>query len=56
MNSVFSFTCVQDLINQGRQKVLEATNALKALPRESYEDIVARAVSAADCRHTFELK
>uniref|UniRef100_A0A667Y7Y0 DNA helicase n=1 Tax=Myripristis murdjan TaxID=586833 RepID=A0A667Y7Y0_9TELE len=36
------FIFVQDLINQGRQKVMEATNALKTLPRESLEDIIAR--------------
>lgn len=39
------FICVQDLINQGRQKVIEATNALKSLPRESLEDIIGRVVS-----------
>ncbi|XP_054890022.1 transcriptional regulator ATRX isoform X1 [Poeciliopsis prolifica] len=33
---------LEDLINQGRQKVIEATNALKALARESMEDIIAR--------------
>ncbi|XP_071773053.1 transcriptional regulator ATRX isoform X1 [Centroberyx gerrardi] len=33
---------LEDLINQGRQKVIEATNALKTLPRESLEDIIAR--------------
>ncbi|KAM8848753.1 transcriptional regulator ATRX isoform 1-T2 [Synchiropus picturatus] len=33
---------LEELINQGRQKVIEATNALKALPRESLEDIVGR--------------
>ncbi|XP_053361404.1 transcriptional regulator ATRX isoform X2 [Clarias gariepinus] len=33
---------LEDLINQGRQKVLEATNALKALPREPFEDIVGQ--------------
>uniref|UniRef100_A0AAQ5X8X2 DNA helicase n=1 Tax=Amphiprion ocellaris TaxID=80972 RepID=A0AAQ5X8X2_AMPOC len=32
---------LEDLINQGRQKVIEATNALKTLPRESLEDIIA---------------
>ncbi|XP_056138468.1 transcriptional regulator ATRX isoform X2 [Lampris incognitus] len=32
---------LEDLINQGRQKVLEATDALKTLPRESLEDIIA---------------
>uniref|UniRef100_A0AAQ6AC07 DNA helicase n=1 Tax=Amphiprion ocellaris TaxID=80972 RepID=A0AAQ6AC07_AMPOC len=31
---------LEDLINQGRQKVIEATNALKTLPRESLEDII----------------
>ncbi|XP_068596338.1 transcriptional regulator ATRX [Brachionichthys hirsutus] len=33
---------LEDLINQGRQKVIEATNALKSLPRESVEDTIAR--------------
>ncbi|XP_034037163.1 transcriptional regulator ATRX [Thalassophryne amazonica] len=33
---------LEDLINQGRQKVLEATNALKTLPRDSLEDIIAK--------------
>ncbi|XP_044218981.1 transcriptional regulator ATRX isoform X1 [Thunnus albacares] len=33
---------LEDLINQGRQKVIEATNALKNLPRESLEDIIGR--------------
>ncbi|XP_047440788.1 transcriptional regulator ATRX isoform X2 [Mugil cephalus] len=32
---------LEDLINQGRQKVIEATNALKAIPRESLEDAIA---------------
>uniref|UniRef100_A0A8C3ARK7 DNA helicase n=1 Tax=Cyclopterus lumpus TaxID=8103 RepID=A0A8C3ARK7_CYCLU len=32
----------KDLINQGRQKVIEATNALKTLARESLEDAIAR--------------
>uniref|UniRef100_A0A8C4E5I2 DNA helicase n=1 Tax=Dicentrarchus labrax TaxID=13489 RepID=A0A8C4E5I2_DICLA len=36
------YVCVQDLINQGRQKVIEATNALKSLSRESLEDTIAR--------------
>uniref|UniRef100_A0A8D0ACF9 DNA helicase n=1 Tax=Sander lucioperca TaxID=283035 RepID=A0A8D0ACF9_SANLU len=31
-----------DLINQGRHKVIEATNALKTLSRESLEDTIAR--------------
>uniref|UniRef100_A0A9J8DBE5 DNA helicase n=1 Tax=Cyprinus carpio carpio TaxID=630221 RepID=A0A9J8DBE5_CYPCA len=31
---------LQDLINQGRQKVIEATNALKSVPREPLEDII----------------
>uniref|UniRef100_A0A8K9XTQ7 DNA helicase n=1 Tax=Oncorhynchus mykiss TaxID=8022 RepID=A0A8K9XTQ7_ONCMY len=31
-----------ELINQGRQKVMEATNALKFLPRESLEDTIGR--------------
>ncbi|KAG7517217.1 transcriptional regulator ATRX [Solea senegalensis] len=33
---------LEELINQGRQKVIEATNALKCLPRESVEDTIAR--------------
>lgn len=33
---------LEDLINQGRQKVIEATNALKNLSRESLEDTIAR--------------
>lgn len=33
---------LEDLINQGRQKVLEATSALKSVPREALEDIVAQ--------------
>ncbi|KAK9517933.1 hypothetical protein VZT92_023265 [Zoarces viviparus] len=33
---------LEDLINQGRQKVIEATNSLKTLPRESLEDTIAR--------------
>uniref|UniRef100_A0A3B4ET51 DNA helicase n=1 Tax=Pundamilia nyererei TaxID=303518 RepID=A0A3B4ET51_9CICH len=33
---------LEDLINQGRQKVIEATNALKSLSRESLEDIISR--------------
>uniref|UniRef100_A0A6Q2XEF0 DNA helicase n=1 Tax=Esox lucius TaxID=8010 RepID=A0A6Q2XEF0_ESOLU len=33
---------VLELINQGRQKVMEATNALKFLPRESLEDTIGR--------------
>ncbi|XP_034398732.1 transcriptional regulator ATRX isoform X2 [Cyclopterus lumpus] len=33
---------LEDLINQGRQKVIEATNALKTLARESLEDAIAR--------------
>lgn len=40
-----SFVCVQALINQGRQKVIEATNALKTLPREPLEDIIGKVVS-----------
>uniref|UniRef100_A0A667Y3N0 DNA helicase n=1 Tax=Myripristis murdjan TaxID=586833 RepID=A0A667Y3N0_9TELE len=42
------FIFVQDLINQGRQKVMEATNALKTLPRESLEDIIARVVKLSE--------
>ncbi|XP_016297515.1 transcriptional regulator ATRX-like [Sinocyclocheilus anshuiensis] len=33
---------LEDLINQGRLKVLEATNALKSVPRELLEDIIAQ--------------
>ncbi|XP_059378160.1 transcriptional regulator ATRX-like [Carassius carassius] len=33
---------LEDLINQGRQKVIEATNALKSVHREQLEDIVAQ--------------
>ncbi|XP_069387485.1 transcriptional regulator ATRX isoform X2 [Paralichthys olivaceus] len=33
---------LEDLINQGRQKVIEATNALKTFSRESVEDTIAR--------------
>lgn len=33
---------LEDLINQGRHKVLEATNALKSVPREPLEDIIAQ--------------
>uniref|UniRef100_W5N8A9 DNA helicase n=1 Tax=Lepisosteus oculatus TaxID=7918 RepID=W5N8A9_LEPOC len=31
---------LEDLINQGREKVVEASNAVKAIPRESLEDII----------------
>uniref|UniRef100_A0A8B9LEL1 DNA helicase n=1 Tax=Astyanax mexicanus TaxID=7994 RepID=A0A8B9LEL1_ASTMX len=33
---------LEELINQGRQKVVEATNSLKALPREPLEDVIAK--------------
>ncbi|KAI7801457.1 putative transcriptional regulator ATRX-like, partial [Triplophysa rosa] len=33
---------LEDLINQGRQKVLEATSALKSVPREPLEDIISQ--------------
>ncbi|KAM7000642.1 transcriptional regulator ATRX [Tautogolabrus adspersus] len=33
---------LEELINQGRQKVIEATNALKTFSRESMEDTIAR--------------
>ncbi|XP_027010347.2 transcriptional regulator ATRX isoform X1 [Tachysurus fulvidraco] len=33
---------LEELINQGRQKVVEATNALKALPREPLEDVIGQ--------------
>uniref|UniRef100_A0A669BDN5 DNA helicase n=1 Tax=Oreochromis niloticus TaxID=8128 RepID=A0A669BDN5_ORENI len=45
VSCVFSLPCfvfAQELINQGRQKVIEATNALKSLSRESLEDIISR--------------
>ncbi|KAI1898932.1 hypothetical protein AGOR_G00077480 [Albula goreensis] len=32
---------LEDLLNQGRQKVLEASNALQTLPRESLEDTIS---------------
>lgn len=41
--------CDQDLINQGRQKVIEATNALKTLTREPLEDTISRIVSVKMC-------
>ncbi|KAL4648835.1 transcriptional regulator ATRX [Arapaima gigas] len=31
---------LEDLINQGRQKVMEATNALKSFPRESLDETI----------------
>lgn len=40
-----SFICLQTLLNQGRQKVIEATNALKTLPREPLEDTIGKVVS-----------
>ncbi|XP_068441568.1 transcriptional regulator ATRX isoform X2 [Clinocottus analis] len=33
---------LEDLINQGRQKVIDATNSLKTVARESLEDAIAR--------------
>ncbi|KAG7464913.1 hypothetical protein MATL_G00170740 [Megalops atlanticus] len=33
---------LEDLLNQGRHKVMEASNALQTLPRESLEDSIAR--------------
>ncbi|TSL89850.1 Transcriptional regulator ATRX [Bagarius yarrelli] len=33
---------LEDLINQGRQKVMEATNALRTFPREPLEDIISQ--------------
>ncbi|XP_023672169.1 transcriptional regulator ATRX [Paramormyrops kingsleyae] len=33
---------LEDLVNQGRQKVIEATNALKSLPRESLDETMQR--------------
>ncbi|MBN3295323.1 ATRX regulator, partial [Amia calva] len=31
---------LEDLINQGREKVVEASNAIKAMPKETLEDII----------------
>ncbi len=45
VTELLSLSVFKDLINQGRQKVLEATNALKSVPRESLEDIIAQVVS-----------
>uniref|UniRef100_A0A8C9TWU7 DNA helicase n=1 Tax=Scleropages formosus TaxID=113540 RepID=A0A8C9TWU7_SCLFO len=36
---------LEDLINQGRQKVMEATNSLKSIPRETLEETIQRVVS-----------
>lgn len=44
-HSLFFLSVFKDLINQGRQKVIEATNALKSVPREPLEDIIAQVVS-----------
>uniref|UniRef100_A0A8C9RRU7 DNA helicase n=1 Tax=Scleropages formosus TaxID=113540 RepID=A0A8C9RRU7_SCLFO len=33
---------LEDLINQGRQKVMEATNSLKSIPRETLEETIQR--------------
>lgn len=44
MRHAASHVCAQGLINQGRQKVIEATNALKMVPRESLEDIISKVV------------
>ncbi|KAL0974368.1 hypothetical protein UPYG_G00219520 [Umbra pygmaea] len=33
---------LEELINQGRQKVMEATNSLKFIPRDSLEDTIGR--------------
>ncbi|XP_061090599.1 transcriptional regulator ATRX isoform X2 [Conger conger] len=33
---------LEDLLNQGRQKVLEASSALQTIPRESLEDTISR--------------
>uniref|UniRef100_A0A671SX44 DNA helicase n=1 Tax=Sinocyclocheilus anshuiensis TaxID=1608454 RepID=A0A671SX44_9TELE len=41
-SQVFFLSVFKDLINQGRLKVLEATNALKSVPRELLEDIIAQ--------------
>uniref|UniRef100_A0A671LZB6 DNA helicase n=1 Tax=Sinocyclocheilus anshuiensis TaxID=1608454 RepID=A0A671LZB6_9TELE len=41
--TLYSFSlCSKDLIYQGRQKVMEAANALKSVPREPMEDIIAQ--------------
>lgn len=44
-HTLFFHSTFKDLINQGRQKVLEATSALKSVPREPLEDIIAQVVS-----------
>uniref|UniRef100_A0A8C1JVK1 DNA helicase n=1 Tax=Cyprinus carpio TaxID=7962 RepID=A0A8C1JVK1_CYPCA len=38
----FFLTVFKELINQGRQKVMEAANALKSVPREPLEDIIGQ--------------
>lgn len=41
----------QDLINQGREKVVEATNSVTAARIQPLEDIISTIVSTADnCR------
>lgn len=51
---LLSLICDQNLINQGRQKVIEATNALKSILREPVEDTIAKVVSAGNA--TFVVK
>uniref|UniRef100_A0A8C1TMZ9 DNA helicase n=1 Tax=Cyprinus carpio TaxID=7962 RepID=A0A8C1TMZ9_CYPCA len=41
-HSFFFLTVFKELINQGRQKVMEAANALKSVPREPLEDIIGQ--------------
>lgn len=45
-----NYSTLKELINQGRQKVLEATSALKSLPREPLEDIIGQLVSNREGR------
>uniref|UniRef100_A0A672KZ48 DNA helicase n=1 Tax=Sinocyclocheilus grahami TaxID=75366 RepID=A0A672KZ48_SINGR len=41
-HTLFFLSVFKDLIYQGRQKVMEAANALKSVPREPMEDIIAQ--------------
>ena len=36
---------MQDLVNQGRQKVIETSNAINSLQGEPLEDVISRIVS-----------
>lgn len=56
VHHVASHICVQGLINQGRQKVIEATNALKMVPRESLEDIISKVVRLSHSRQRTNMK